>query len=1745
MLSEIKQKEVEMQQQLDQERAKLQRLKEEKEIAVAAARVRAYDEFERSENNVEDTNYRTNPIFFRDKPCLSPEATSFQPYQSAPEVTINPESSNLAEAIASSLSISRLPVPEPTVFSGDPLRFTDWKMSFMTLIDRKPLPASEKMFYLRNYLAGEARKAVEGFFYRDSESAYIGAWKVLQDRYGNAFIIQKAFRDKLARWPKINANDSLALREFSDFLHGCKEAIPHVKGLAILSDCEENHKLLKKLPEWIVRKWSRIVVDELDESGDYPDFKCFTEFLSKEAKIACNPIASPLIGNFKFADDRTQKRAKTFNTNAQQKSFSHGIQDTNDCKAKSSCYVCKSEAHGITRCPAFASKSVEDKRTFIHENRLCFGCLRKGHVTKECKRRHTCNICRRRHPTCLHEERKERSVETTTNSSTSTEEHANQETHRVVSHTLTQHVSATTSIVPVLVSSLQEPHREILTYAMLDTQSDSTFVLEDVIDRLNVDFHPTKLKLSTMTAVDTIISSKSVHGLQVRGLNSESRIQLHQAYSRDFIPVDKSYIPTKETALMWPHLRNLADKLPPVQDCDVGLLIGYDCPAALAPLEVITGDKNQPFAQRSELGWSIIGSSNPHLDRQGGQSFVHRLTVKELPSPSSTDILKVLESDFTERSYEEKYVSRDDVNFIQFLSNNITQRDDGHYEMPLPFKGNDLPNLPNNKRLAQVRLQGLKKKLKTSKQYYEQYKTFMEETINKGDAEPAPTTSEGETEWYLPHHGIYHPRKPDKLRVVFDCSAKFHGVSLNDTLLTGPDLINPLVGVLCRFRKETIAIICDIERMFHQFSVTPESRNYLKFLWWKGGDLEKEPQEFRMTVHLFGAASSPGCANFGLKHLAQQHKANYPQAATFIEKNFYVDDGLVSVPSVEEAKKLIIESQELCKKGGLRLHKFNSNKEAALTCLDSSEVAAAIEPHGLDPSSSERALGIQWLIKNDTFVFNIGLKDQASTRRSCLSIIASLYDPLGFIAPFSLSGKLILQELCHRGIGWDDPLPEDIKPRWEKWTNDLLKLKEISIPRCYHPPDFHNIVRVELHHFSDASCVGYGACSYLRYINDKDEVHCSLVIAKARVAPSKITSIPRLELAAAVISTKVSVMLRCELDLKIDQEFFWTDSRVVLGYINNEARRFHIFVANRVQLIRDNSDPNQWHYVETSENPADHASRGLCASDIHSTNWLQGPRFLWEHELQLTTSTPTELLVGDPEVKTIQVLATDVKCSNDILNRLNRFSSWTTLLKVVARIKRLGSKQQHGEHVTVDEREKAAETVIKIVQQQTFPNEVKLLKGEKNIPNTSALFSCDPIWSEGLLHVGGRLKQSSLCLKVKHPVILPNNSHITKLIVSHYHAKTCHQGRGQTQMELRTNGFWVIGGSKLVAKMIRDCVFCRKLRRPTEKQRMADLPKERVESSAPFTYSGMDCFGPFIVKKARKEYKRYGLIFTCLYSRAVHIEMLEDLSTDSFINALRCFISIRGAVRQLHCDQGSNFVGARNEFTQALKQCDTKLLEVFLTDKQCEFVFNSPSASHAGGIWERQIRTIRNVLNATFAQCSGRLDDASLRTLLYEAMAIVNSRPLTVDGINDPRALEPITPNHLIMMKSKVSLPPPGVFVKEDLYATKRWRRVQYLIEQFWSRWKREYLLNISMRQKWHSAQRNLKKGDIVIIKDDNLPRNQWQLGRVVETVQGDDGLVRRVKVQVGERKSNSSSKLSIIERPIQKLVLLLENDEK
>ena len=513
---------------------------------------------------------------------------------------------------------------------------------------------------------------------------------------------------------------------------------------------------------------------------------------------------------------------------------------------------------------------------------------------------------------------------------------------------------------------------------------------------------------------------------------------------------------------------------------------------------------------------------------------------------------------------------------------------------------------------------------------------------------------------------------------MFDCSAVCDGQSLNQQLLQGPDLTNNLTGVLCRFRQERIAFMCDIQAMFHQVKVDVEHRNLLRFLWWDDPEMKRDPVEFRMTVHLFGATSSPGCANFALKTTADQYEESCGrEAADFVRRNFYVDDGLKSVQFVEEAKELIKNTKSLCQKGGFRLHKFTSNNKEVLSSVPQEDRAIDTKDRHLvnDVTAIERALGVHWCIESDTLQFRIIVQDKPLSRRGILSTVSSVFDPLGLVAPFILMGKRIL---CRDGVGWDDEVPDDLRPQWEKWRAELPILESLRIARCYKPQKFDVVKNVELHHFSDACQNGYGQCSYLRLVDDKNRIHCSLAMGKSRVTPLKPVTIPRLELTAALVSSKISCVLRKELEYAPMKEIFWTDSKTVLGYINNDARRFHVFVGNRVQEIREQSSPNQWHYVETKSNPADIASRGAGAQElIDNPLWWNGPEFLWNpcKDWDSVNDNPS-IPPDDPEVKKVSARATQIQDPKlpSVLERLTHFSSWYRAKKAIAVCLRLQQK---------------------------------------------------------------------------------------------------------------------------------------------------------------------------------------------------------------------------------------------------------------------------------------------------------------------------------------------------------------------------------------------------------------------------------------------------------------------------------------
>ena len=389
-------------------------------------------------------------------------------------------------------------------------------------------------------------------------------------------------------------------------------------------------------------------------------------------------------------------------------------------------------------------------------------------------------------------------------------------------------------------------------------------------------------------------------------------------------------------------------------------------------------------------------------------------------------------------------------------------------------------------------------------------------------------------------------------------------------------------------------------------------------------------------------------------------------------------------------------------------------------------------------------------------------------------------------------------------------------------------------------------------------------------------------------------------------------------------------------------------------------------------------------------------------------------------------------------------------------------------------------------------------------------------------------------------MILPKYGHLTHIIIKHYHEKAQHQGRGITISTIRSNGFYIIGVYRLVASMIFKCVRCRNLRHATQVQKMSDLPSDRIEPSAPFTFVSLDCFGPYLVNERRKEIKRYGLLFVCQASRAIHLEVLDDMSTDCFLNSLRCFIALRGTVSMIRCDQGTNFIGAAKELQKAYQEIDCEKIKNYFLNNGCEFVFNSPYSSNMGDTFERQIRTVRNILNNILHNNGYHIDTPSLRSFLYEVISLVNCRPLSGTFIKD-KELEPLTPNHLVMMKSTIITPPPGNFDATDLYARKRWRQVQQLTNMFWDRFRKEYLLNLQHRQKWTKTNRNITVGDIVLLKEDDVFRGNWRMGKVIKII-GSADHTRRVQLEMGNKQLTTHK--TILERPIHKLVLLLETEQ-
>ncbi|KAI3367313.1 hypothetical protein L3Q82_008361 [Scortum barcoo] len=476
---------------------------------------------------------------------------------------------------------------------------------------------------------------------------------------------------------------------------------------------------------------------------------------------------------------------------------------------------------------------------------------------------------------------------------------------------------------------------------------------------------------------------------------------------------------------------------------------------------------------------------------------------------------------------------------------------------------------------------------------------FMEKMLKKAHAEVAPPVQPGQECWYLPLFGVYHPRKPKKICVVFDSSASCEGVSLNDVLLTGPDLNNSLLGVLMRNNDPTSDIV-----------------------------------DYRMRVHLFGNSPSPAVAVYGLRRAAKEAEADYgSDARRFVDREFYVDDALKSFSTEEEAISVLGRAQKMLAASNLRLHKIASNRPAVIEAFP----------------SEDRSKDVNSL---DLFVDDLPIQR--------------------FLAPITVHGRLILRELTMQADDWDLPLPKDMEIEWTRWKQSLQDLKELQIPRPYASFSTTGALRRELCVFADASVKAIAAVAYIKVTSHQEQTEIGFVFGKAKLAPQPGLTIPRLELCAAVLAVEIVEMIVTEMDTTFDNITYYTDSKVVLGYIHNQSRRFYVYVHNRIQRIHQSPCSGQWKYVPMHLNPADIGSRTVTPALLSNTTWLKGPAFLHDASSHSSELQETYNLIDpdtDSEVRP-QVVTSLTHVTRDVVHprRFERFSKFSTLLTAIAHL---------------------------------------------------------------------------------------------------------------------------------------------------------------------------------------------------------------------------------------------------------------------------------------------------------------------------------------------------------------------------------------------------------------------------------------------------------------------------------------------
>lgn len=1621
------------------------------------------------------------------------------------------------------LNLKKRDIP---TFSGERRDWPEFKRMWQTLvvpeIDNTTVLAAELK---KACSGGKAIKEIETIS-AGGIDAYATMWTALCATYDNIVLAVSSALDEVKSFHPVSDDDYTGLVTLIRKVQSIYGQLAVLDQVDLVTN-REVVEMLSFFPSTMKREWAQAHFKLTDREQLRP-FKQFHDFLDSKLNLT------------RYLADATPKKK----VKADKSSFFSAGGDL----IRSSCCIHQNPhcQHKTVDCQAFQRKPAEERRQLITSSKSCVKCLSPGHDAKKCDSQIVCTICGRpTHHALICYKSVTANVETgTANIPMKSKPAGTSGKYNNSNYSIKR--SEGTSVYAIYSAKVSGCANTATVFC--DSGSEISFISSDAVHKLRPrKVGSTPINLTTLASSIDIISN--IYELTIFSKNGmPHNVTLHELKN---ITGPVQQLNSSLISKIFPYIDTSILQRPAGP---VDVLLGADH-FYLHPKHEVASDGENLSIMDGELGVCIQGN-HPALEEHTTRDLTATAESKTVASHFAVSKFSNFTPPFSHMhntfplgeelgttvnplcgsckcgkcpiaGHTYSFKEEQELKIIQA---NLKYNENGHWVTSYPWIVNpDL--LPNNYYAALATLKSTEKKLISDSQWGSTYSDQIQDMADRGVARKLSQEEMDKWEgpvFYLSHLAVQNPKSlSTPVRIVFNSSQTYRGVSLNNFLAKGPDSYRTsLLSILLRFRENEVVYIGDIKKMYNSVHLQMLEQHTHRFLW---RELEnREPDIWCITRVNMGDKPAGAIAVEAKDKTAEMFKDENPTAAEAIIHSSYVDDIIDSVNSLAEAKQITKGIDSILNKGGFEIKEWVFGGVGI--------------PSNLDPIT---VLGINWLPGEDVITFKVSLNFSPKkrgirtlpdislshvdslipltlTRRIVLAQVMGIYDPLGLLSPFLIKAKVYLRQSWVEKLQWDEPFSDSLYNLWRQFFIDLADIENLSFPRCLKPQNA--VGDPQLIILSDGSELAYGCAAYIRWELPDGSFWVRLIMGKCRIAPVNRISIPQMELNGAVLSKRIRVILEREFRFSFSCIYQLVDSETVLNMLHRLSTRFKVYEGVRIGEIQSatGGDLSCWGWIPGKFNIADWVTRFHLPRDLGpKSEWFCGPEFLklptkeWEVKFGPSLSGP---LPGEKVCIISSNFATyQPSFTVPSINRCSRVSTVIgALARVIAALR--GKSFKGGRKVTVSLLAEAETLLIKDAQRD--------FKDVKKQFKTLMPVQQDEIWV-----IGTRIAHTSpLTPDNKPQVLLPYKNPLTLMLMKEAHSKG-HPGRDGTLAKFRGK-YWTSNANKIASKVISTCQLCKLSRAHTMTQVMGNMPPARLIPAPPFTSIMVDLFGPYAVRgevQKRTTGKAWGVIFTDLCSRAVHIEVSLGYDSQSFLLAFRRFAAVRGWPQIIYSDPGTQLQGAKAELDRVFK------------GHGCEWQFSPADSPWRQGAVEALIKSAKKALFMSIK--NDRLSSSELLTIFTEVANVLNERPIGVRPSPDS-FVNVLTPNNLLLGRS--SADNPGCY-DPSVSLFSRINLIEKIVNMFWKHWVILYAPTLVRQTKWKSVHDDLKPGDIVLVLDQNALRGDYKIAKVHKVLPGHDGQIRSAilsykRFRSGEKPHiyKGSSDVQIT-RSVQRLVRLVQ----